>query len=599
MAERKIRLAGNLAMPLDAATETFGVFGVKGRGKTHTAAVLTEQFLDTGVPVVVIDPTGVHWGLRSSADGKRPGFPITIVGGDHADVPLEETAGSLLAELVASQRVPLLLDLSHLSKRAMRRFLTDFMETLYLSNRYPLHIVADECDLYAPQRAYAGVERLLGAMEDVVRRGRVRGLGITLISQRPASVNTNVRSQVGTLILLGLTGTHDIKAVDEWVNLHADPETARQVKASLPSLETGTAWVWSPQWLRILQQVKVNRRKTFDSSATPKVGETLIPPAKWAQVDAAALSAEIAATVQRAKENDPDRLRAEIKQLRRRIVELEARREPERVEVLVEVPVVDEALVAQINKQMIEATDAVQQALGTAVQIAQDAAAARAGTLADADSFRPRAERREPEAAQDRRSSPTKTKSQPDQPSMPQARQQQPARRTGPVADSASSKLGRAERRILTALAQHRGTRSKHQVAVITGYAIKGGGFGNALGKLRSTGCITGSDQLTITDAGYAALGEYEHLPTGRALISFWSGQLPKAARLVLEHLAEVYPAAVQRADLADATGYEAAGGGFGNALGKLRTLELITDVVDGDGVKALQASSDLFQEAE
>lgn len=148
---------------------------------------------------------------------------------------------------------------------------------------------------------------------------------------------------------------------------------------------------------------------------------------------------------------------------------------------------------------------------------------------------------------------------------------------------------------MLTALAQHRGSRSKRQVAVITGYAIKGGGFGNALAKLRSTGCITGSDQLTITETGLAALGEYKPLPTGPALIGYWNGQLPKAARLVLEYLAEVYPAAVHRTDVAAATGYEAAGGGFGNALGKLRTLELITDVVDGDGNKALRASHDLF----
>ena len=40
-----------------------------------------------------MDPKGDWWGLRAAADGKGPGLPIVIVGGEHGDVPLEVGAG--------------------------------------------------------------------------------------------------------------------------------------------------------------------------------------------------------------------------------------------------------------------------------------------------------------------------------------------------------------------------------------------------------------------------------------------------------------------------------------------------------------------------
>jgi hypothetical protein len=539
-----IRLADDLTMPLDAATETFGIFGVKGRGKTFTAAVLTEQFLAAGVPVVVIDPTGVHWGLRSSADGKRPGFKITIAGGDHADVPLEETAGKLLAELVAAKRVPLLLDLSHFSKSAMRRFLTDFTETLYLKNRHPLHIIADECDLYAPQRAYAGVERLLGAMEDVVRRGRVRGLGISLISQRPASVNTNVRSQVSTLILLGLTGTHDIKAVDEWVNLHADPDTARTVKASLPALETGTAWVWSPQWLQILQQIHVNRRTTFDSSATPKVGETLIPPAEWATVDAAALSAEIAATVERGKADDPKVLKARIRELER---ELAKTQKPSVEKVPVPVDIVSD----ETKEQLLDAT----------LRMAGIAAEVR-------EIVRPLVELIEPVLAnaERRTAAPPVPKAQKPEPAPPPAH-------TSVAASPDRVELRKGARRMVEALAAMAPLRlTKGQWGTVAKLKTSGGTWSTYMGDIRRAGLLDENDAgYTLTDAGFAYLGsERPAKMTGVDLQNHYRKILRAGAAKMLDALIDAHPIALTKEELGDAAEIVTTGGTFSTYLGDL-----------------------------
>lgn len=126
---------------------------------------------------------------------------------------------------------------------------------------------------------------------------------------------------------------------------------------------------------------------------------------------------------------------------------------------------------------------------------------------------------------------------------------------------------------------------------MLTGYAVKGGGFNNALSALRTTAHLTGDNaRLTITDAGFAALGDaYEPLPTGETLLKHWLGQLPKAERALLNALARAYPDPLNKTALAEQTGYQSTGGGFNNALSHLRTLELIS------GRNVLRASENLF----
>lgn len=334
-----LRIAEDLLLPDEAVTETFAILAKRGKGKTYTAAVFAEELIGAGFPTIVIDPIGIWWGLRSSADGTADGLPVVIFGGDHADVPLQDTAGELIADVLIDQRIPAVLDLSLFSKAASRRFMAAFVERLYHRNRDALHVIVDEADAFAPQRTTGDGARLLGAMEDLVRRGRARGIGVTLITQRPAVLNKDVLTQAEVLVALGMTGPRDVAAIDEWVRLHADEDQAREVKASLPSLPVGTAWVWSPGWLNLLQRVEIRRRITFDSSATPKPGQRRVLPRRMADVDLAALGEKIAATAEQAKADDPVALRRRIAQLERELHAERERTAPEPVVERVEVPV--------------------------------------------------------------------------------------------------------------------------------------------------------------------------------------------------------------------------------------------------------------------
>jgi DNA helicase HerA-like ATPase len=71
----KLNISDDLKLPIDAVTQTFAVMGIRGSGKTHTASVMAEEMLKAGQPIVIYDPTGAWFGLKTSADGKRPGHP--------------------------------------------------------------------------------------------------------------------------------------------------------------------------------------------------------------------------------------------------------------------------------------------------------------------------------------------------------------------------------------------------------------------------------------------------------------------------------------------------------------------------------------------
>jgi len=70
-----LKIATGLDLPIDTVTQTFAILARKGAGKTYTGMVMTEEMVDAGLQMVVLDPLGAWWGLRSSADGTKPGLP--------------------------------------------------------------------------------------------------------------------------------------------------------------------------------------------------------------------------------------------------------------------------------------------------------------------------------------------------------------------------------------------------------------------------------------------------------------------------------------------------------------------------------------------
>jgi DNA helicase HerA-like ATPase len=87
-------------IPATALRESVAIIGRTGSGKTYAARGAVELLLREGARVCIIDPTGVWHGLRSSADGKSPGFSVVVFGGQHADVPIAESSGAALGHSI-------------------------------------------------------------------------------------------------------------------------------------------------------------------------------------------------------------------------------------------------------------------------------------------------------------------------------------------------------------------------------------------------------------------------------------------------------------------------------------------------------------------
>jgi hypothetical protein len=136
--------------------------------------------------------------------------------------------------------------------------------------------------------------------------------------------------------------------------------------------------------------------------------------------------------------------------------------------------------------------------------------------------------------------------------------------------------LGKGERTILTVLAQYPHGKSKRAIGTLSGYSSSGGSFAAYLSRLRSKGFIEGVDPITINDAGLDALGEYEPIPRGADLQTFWLSRLGKGEAAILRVLLEHHGSDLSREEVASLAGYEASGGSFAAYLSRLRTKEVI-----------------------
>jgi hypothetical protein len=74
---------------------------------------------------------------------------VVILGGDHADVPINESAGAAVGEMVATQQMQVIVDLSRTTLGERRRFVEHFAERVFEKNRGVLHSVVRERSMIA------------------------------------------------------------------------------------------------------------------------------------------------------------------------------------------------------------------------------------------------------------------------------------------------------------------------------------------------------------------------------------------------------------------------------------------------------------------
>lgn len=557
-----MKIASNLILPDEAVTWKMGLLGRTGTGKTNTAIVIAEHMADHGFPFVIFDPQGDWWGLGSK-------YPIAILGGDHAHVPLEPTGGTIAADFVIAERVPVLLDLFTMGEGEMVRFATDFARRLWTRNRDALHVFLDEADLFAPQSGITKDKaRCLGAWQNLVRRGRSRGIGCTMITQRSAVINKDLLTQADPLIVHRLTAPQDLAAIDFYLSYHGQSRAEiKAITAQIAKLRIGEAFVISPGTLEIEpRKVSVYKRKSFDSSATPEPGQKRREPRTMADVDLGALQTAMADTIERAKADDPRELRKQITELKRQLAS--------------KAPVVDQAVIDRVVAKVAGDRDAYWQALiaerdRKLAELCQRSDKIKA--LCDLNGQLDLTKPKPPKIG-----SPGSVRQAVATQVKPRVAKDLPARPDSSKTDG--QPLPRGERAILTVCAQYPDGAERDQITIMTGY--KRATRDAYLQRLREKGLIDTprGEPVVATQDGLDALGDsYKVLPTGQALIEHWLDRLPVGECAIFSSVVDAYPSAVDRRSISDATGYKRATRDA--YIQRLKSRRLIT--IESDGVKA------------
>lgn len=544
-------------IPKEALDDRLAFVGTAGSGKTYNAGSCVERLLASKARAVVIDPLGVWWGLRLKADGvTASGFDIPIFGGLHGDLALTEHAGALIGETVAGMAESCIIDLSQIGTKAgERRFMLAFLTALYRgTNDTQLHLIVDEADMWAPQRLLdkeGEAAKLLGMMETVVRRGRVRGFIPWLITQRPAVLSKDVLSQADGMIAFKLTASQDRDAIGAWIEGQADQKEGKAILASLPSLERGRGVVWIPT-RRVLETATFPLKVTFDSSRTPKRGEkkhdTTLRP-----LDLGKLKDRLSKVETETKANDPKALKAEIAALKREA----AAKQPAAAAVDPEAE--KRAFAAGVREyqgRIVPAFAALQNAWATYEKAHTTLGAAIENFEITASVV---LEYRAPPAAK------------------PAAAVRTVRAAAAPLV-KANGQFNGPQHRVLRSLAMWKAlghdSPSREMVAAAAGYSPSSGGFNNLLGGLATAGAIgkpmPGHINLLM------AVDEMSP-EEGRDMLL---GYLNNPQRKLVDALNGAGD--LSREELGQRTDYSATSGGFNNLIGSLSTLGLLTKPAAG-----------------
>lgn len=172
------------------------VQGNSGSGKSHLLRRLIEQSAPW-VQQAIIDPEGDFVTLAER-------FGHVVVEADaHTEAALQSVAAR-----VRQHRVSVVLNLEGLDSEMQMRHAAAFLGGLFDADRdfwYPMLVVVDEAQLFAPSAAGEVSDEArkvsLGAMTNLMCRGRKRGLAGVIATQRLAKLAKNVAAEASNFLM--------------------------------------------------------------------------------------------------------------------------------------------------------------------------------------------------------------------------------------------------------------------------------------------------------------------------------------------------------------------------------------------------------------
>ena len=258
---------------------TVAILGIRGKGKSNTAARLIEQLLANGVPLVIVDILGEYWGLKEK-------FPNILIVGKSSRVTVDielnrPKQARKVAEWSLRERNPVILDVSDYSDEQRYEMVKAYFESLWViagKLRRPYHAVVEECHNWFPQSKPAPTKEIFIR---IAAEGRSRGLGIIMVAQRSSRVDKDVITQADLMLLHGVRHSADVSVYQEMV-----PAERIWVKKKATALRKGEILFVSDAGV---SEAKALMRETFHAGYTPGMEE--IEPPNITNVSADTLNA--------------------------------------------------------------------------------------------------------------------------------------------------------------------------------------------------------------------------------------------------------------------------------------------------------------------
>jgi uncharacterized protein len=557
---------GKLECDLPALVDTrLLIQANSGGGKSWLLRLIAEC---AGIQTIVLDNEGEFASLRETVD--------MLLVGANGELPANPRHAALLARRLLEYKVSAVIDLYDLKLAERRRFVKLFLDALIHLPRElwrPTLVILDEAHIYCPERG-SGEAESTEAVIGLMSQGRKRGYAGIIATQRLSKLHKDAAAEANNVIIGRTWLDADQARAGDALGL------SKPDRLKLRDLDQGEFYAFGPAFSR----PGVMRFRSDQVRTThPRPGQRhlLTAPAPSKAIRGvlgkfADLPHEVEAEMR-----DLDEARRSIADLERQIRKLKSSNA---------VTQIDQAAIERAVRSAVERERAT---WGRKLEQGRAQFRRMAAVVSSAEQLFEKLKVLLETSEHDWTSPPPAAVSTPH--FSTNHRSEGPKRSLSDYTETpggldAGLTLSSGERRILTALAQYPQGRTKVQVAILTGYALNGGGFNNYLGALRSRSLIkSDGDSLMITETGIEALGLWEPLPIGSALVDYWRGRLGMAERAILETLTQAYPNALTKEEIAAGAGYEANGGGFNNALGRLRTLELV------QGRGEIRASDNLF----
>jgi len=179
------------------------IIAQSGAGKSWSIAILCEQLCRYRIGFCLIDTEGEYFSLKDK-------FDLIWIGADEeCDYDIEKVNLKEILRESMHSGVPVIYDVSEVAMTDKVARLAHILYEIATEERQPYLLIVEEADKFIPQSKDS-----IKKIEEISRRGRKRGLGMLVATQRPAIVTKNVLSQCNNQIIGKLSIENDLKAVD-------------------------------------------------------------------------------------------------------------------------------------------------------------------------------------------------------------------------------------------------------------------------------------------------------------------------------------------------------------------------------------------------